>query len=122
MAIIELHPIEGELLEVDDWVRRARQRVVEVHPEVSFTRLAGGPLTEPKSTWAGATRRRQLLREAGIDLPDDLGAAGRAAAVDDVLDGAAAAWTARRVSRGEARPLPDPPELFSDGLPCAIWS
>jgi predicted RNase H-like nuclease len=42
--------------------------------------------------------------------------------VDDVLDAAAAAWTALRVSQGAARCLPDPPETFSDGLPCAIWT
>lgn len=54
-------------------------------------------------------------------MPDDLGAAGEQARVDDVLDAAVVAWTAQRVAAGEARPLPDPPETFSDGIPCAIW-
>jgi hypothetical protein len=36
-----------------------------------------------------------------------------------VLDAAAAAWTAVRVLRGQA--LSTPPEVFSDGLPSAIW-
>ena len=49
-----------------------------------------------------------------------LGPAGTLAAVDDVLDAAAAAWSARRVVAGSARLLPDPPERFSDGRPCAI--
>jgi predicted RNase H-like nuclease len=48
-------------------------------------------------------------------------AAGKAG-VDDVLDAAIAAWTARRVASGQARAVPDPPERFSDGLPCAIWT
>jgi predicted RNase H-like nuclease len=64
--------------------------------------------------------RRELLASAGIALSDDLGVAGRAA-VDDVLDAAAAAWSARRVVMDEAISLPDPPEVFSDGLPAAIW-
>jgi predicted RNase H-like nuclease len=59
---------------------------------------------------------------AGIVLPDDLGSAGRAAAVDDVLDAAAAAWTARRVAHGQAHPLPDPPEHLTDGRTAAIWA
>ena len=40
---------------------------------------------------------------------------------DDLLDAAAAAWTARRVLAGSARPLPDPPEVDSSGRPVAIW-
>jgi predicted RNase H-like nuclease len=42
--------------------------------------------------------------------------------VDDVLDAAAVAWTADRVARGTARHAPDPPERFSDGIDCAIWT
>jgi predicted RNase H-like nuclease len=97
-------------------------RVVEVHPEVSFAHLAGAPLTVRKHTWAGMYRRRELLAGAGIRIDGDLGEAGRGAAVDDVLDAAVCAWTARRVARGEARCMPDPPERFSDGIPCAIWT
>jgi hypothetical protein len=62
-------------------------------------------------------RRRLLADTAGIVLPDDLGPAGRAAAVDDVLDAAAAAWTARRVAHGQARPLPDPPDPSPTATP-----
>lgn len=114
--------LQAKILQVDNWVRQTRHRVVEVHPEASFAQLAGAPLHSAKSTWAGITRRRQLLTEAGIVLPDDLGTAGEKAAVDDVLDAAAAAWTAMRVIRDQARPHPDPPELFSDGLASAIWT
>jgi predicted RNase H-like nuclease len=113
--------LQPKVLQVDRWVRLAPHRVVEVHPEASFAQLAGSALQERKSTWAGAARRRQLLAGVGIDLPDDLGRAGETAAVDDVLDAAAAAWTALRVLRGQARPCPNPPEQFSDGLASAIW-
>jgi len=113
--------LRHKLLQVDRWVRRQTRRVVEVHPEVSFAQLAGGPLTERKHTWAGAARRRRLLADAGVTMADDLGEAGGRAGVDDVLDAAVAAWTARRVARGEARCIPDRPQVFSDGLECAIW-
>lgn len=114
--------LKEKLFEVDGWVREAGRRVVEVHPELSFARLAGAPLAHPKTTWAGAELRRELLAGAGVVLAGDLGLAGATAGVDDVLDAGAAAWTARRVASGEARPLPDPPEVFSDGISCAIWA
>ena len=114
--------LQAKILQVDRWVRQTRHRVVEVHPEASFAQLAGAPLQSRKSTWAGVARRRQLLARAGIVLPEDLGPAGQKAAVDDVLDAAVAAWTALRVLQDQARPYPDPPELFSDGLASAIWT
>jgi predicted RNase H-like nuclease len=89
--------LQAKILQVDRWVRQTPHRVVEVHPEASFAQLAGAPLQSPKSTWAGIARRRQLLAGAGIVLPEDLGLAGEKAAVDDVLDAAAAAGTALRV-------------------------
>jgi len=69
-----------------------------------------------------AERRRALLADAGLTLTGDLGGATENAGVDDVLDAAVAAWTARRVLLGHAQPMPNPPETFSDGWPCAIWS
>ena len=114
--------LQPKILQVDRWARQARHRVVEVHPEASFAQLAGTVLRSRKSTWAGIAQRRRLLAGAGIDLPEDLGPAGEKAGVDDVLDAAVAAWTALRVLRGQARPRPDPPEEFSDGLASAIWT
>jgi hypothetical protein len=80
-----------------------------VHPDVSFATLAGAPLAERKTIWAEAVHRRRLLADAGIRLHDDLGRAGSASAID-VLDAAAATWTANRVTRGRAHSVPDPPE------------
>lgn len=117
---VQAFRLKPKLQQVDQWVRQTRYRVVEIHPEVSFATMAGSPLTARKRTWAGVEHRR-LLADAGIPLEGDLGPSGHQAAVDDVLDAAAAAWTARRVAREQAQPLPDPPEVFSDGLPCAIW-
>jgi predicted RNase H-like nuclease len=47
---------------------------------------------------------------------------GQGYAADDVLDACAVAWSAARHVSGLARSLPDPPEVFSDGIPAAIWA
>jgi predicted RNase H-like nuclease len=117
---IQAFSLLSRIEEVDDWLPKAPCRVVEVHPEVSFTQLAGAPMA-PKKTWSGAEHRLRLLSEAGIALTGPLGQAGRVAAVDDVLDAAVAAWTARRVHLGAALPFPDPPEVLGDGTEAAIW-
>jgi predicted RNase H-like nuclease len=114
--------LRHKIRQVDRWIRHTDYRVVEVHPELTFARLAGEPLQHSKSTWNGTAQRRHLLAGAGIRLADDLGTAGATAGVADVLDAAAAAWTALGVAQGRTRPTPDPPETFSDGLPAAIWS
>lgn len=117
--------LRAKILDVDRWLRAGSPtpaRVVEAHPELSFASMAGAPLRSRKNTWAGAAQRRALLAQAGIVLDGDLGLAGEQAGVDDVLDAAAAAWTARRVSHGSARCLPPSPEVFSDAIPAAIWT
>jgi predicted RNase H-like nuclease len=118
----QAYGLRAKILQVDQWVRHAPGRVAEIHPELSFACLAGAPLAGGKSTWAGIARRRELLAAAGIVLAGDLGLAGEKAGIDDILDAAIAAWTALRVASGQARPVPDPPEVFSDGLPSAIWT
>jgi predicted RNase H-like nuclease len=96
-------------------------RLVEIHPEVSFWAMAGqAPISESKKSWAGQTARRALLAQVGIVLPDDLGEVG-VVPPDDILDAAAAAWSAQRILAGRARSLPDPPELDGHGRPVAIW-
>jgi predicted RNase H-like nuclease len=119
---VQAFGLKSKLFEVEQWVGHTPVRVVEIHPEVCFARLAGAPLTARKSSWAGAERRRALLADAGIRIAGDLGRAGAYAAVDDVLDAGAAAWAARQVLSGRAQPMPSPPETFSDGWACAIWS
>jgi predicted RNase H-like nuclease len=113
------YALRGKLLEVDGLVA-AGDRVVEVHPEVSFRALAGQPLALAKSSWGGFALRRRLLAGAGVELPDELGPAGLAGP-DDVLDAAAAAWSADRVARGVADTLPGAPERDERGRPVAIW-
>ena len=111
------YALRNKILEVD---RLADDdRIFEVHPEVTFWMLAGGPLPS-KKTWDGTMRRRQVLEQAGLTLPDDLGPAG-AVPIDDVLDAAAASVSAFRIATGESRSLPDPPERGERGRAMAIW-
>ena len=100
-------------------IAEADERVHEVHPEVSFRELAGEPLRWSKKTWNGFQLRRSLLAGAGIGLPDTLPEID-GVAVDDVVDAAAAAWSARRIAAGSARSIPNPPE-HSGGREVAIW-
>ena len=96
-------------------------RLFEVHPELSFAALnAGTPVTAGKKTWNGQMTRRALLAAAGIRLPADLAAAGTVPA-DDILDAAAAAWTAARIDCGQAISLPHPAGRNEAGQPIAIW-
>ena len=44
----------------------------------------------------------------------------RTAPLDDVLDAAAAAWSAQRIAMSTAQSLPNPPEVV-EGRPIAIW-
>ena len=108
-----------KILEVDD-VASTDDRIVEVHPEVSFRAMADRTIDFPKKSWNGLLLRRRLLEANGIRLPEDLSEGGLAPA-DDVLDAAAAAWTANRVAQGQAKTLPDFPEERSGGGTVAIW-
>jgi predicted RNase H-like nuclease len=114
----QAHALGPRILHVTDIARRDT-RFREVHPEVSFRAMNGGrPLGHRKKSAAGALRRLELLRAVGIELTA-LRDAG-SAPLDDVLDAAAAAWSAQRILTGAAKSLPDPPEEI-DGYPVAIW-
>jgi predicted RNase H-like nuclease len=116
----QAHGLRRAILEVDPCARED-DRIVEAHPEVTFHTLASGPLPRKKS-WAGQMERRRLLQRVGLRLPHDVGPASVAPA-DDVLDAAAMAWTAHRVAKGLARPLPDSPAQHDPqtGRRIAIW-
>lgn len=94
-----------KIAEVDRAMTPALQhRVVEAHPEVAFTRLAGRPLLHPKRASAGRAERLALLAGAGLTgIPARL----PGAAPDDVLDAAVLALVAARVRDGEAEHLGD---------------
>lgn len=121
---IQAFGLRTKVFEVEAFVRSeagATRTVLEVHPEVSFARMNGGPLTDRKKTWAGAEIRRGLLHAHDLGVTGVGALAGVDVGVDDVLDAAAAAWTARRHALGESESLPAVPEVFSDGWATAIW-
>ena len=107
--ILEVEPIAAQ----DD-------RIIEVHPEVCFRRLAAGGAIQRKKTWNGLMQRRRLLESVGIIVPDSLDEAGQRAGPDDVVDAAAAAWTAGRKGRGVAERIENTLGGVATRTP-AIW-
>lgn len=116
----QAYALRGKVLDVDAWVRSgAGAQVIEVHPEVSFARMAGGPVLARKKDPDGVRARRGALAAHGIVAPPWFRGAGFGE--DDLLDACAVAWTAVRHSLGESESLPAEPEVFSDQIPAAIW-
>lgn len=93
-----------------------QDRVIEVHPEVSFWALAGNcPMAYWKKKRDGFEERRALLESAfgrvAIPTRKEARRLARPATPDDVLDAIVAAWTAQRYATGRSNRLPaDPPQ------------
>jgi predicted RNase H-like nuclease len=117
---IQAWGLKAKLLEANSLYDSGRYPLREVHPEASFTAMGLLSADGSKKSWRGQRARLRLLRENGIDLPDELGPPGQVP-TDDVLDAGAAAWSAGRITRGEGRSLPDPPQLNERGQQIAIW-
>ena len=83
--------------------------IIEVHPEVSFRAMNDAPLEFSKKQWNGQSERRSLLDRHGIHIPDNLPEQAGHVPPDDILDAAAAAWTAQRFAAGQSRSLPAQP-------------
>ena len=116
----QAYALGQKILEVDP-VAAGDDRIIEVHPEVCFRAMKGEPLDNSKHSWNGQTERRRLIAGAGIDLPDHLPDAGKAPP-DDLLDAAAAAWTAWRVATGKAEILPGSSARCATSQRHVIWS
>jgi predicted RNase H-like nuclease len=116
----QAYALAQKILDVEGAIIGGAADVREVHPECSFARMAGDRPAAPKRTWDGMQERVARLAARSIRLPWPLGLPPQVAA-DDVLDAAAAAWSASRIAAGTAVPLPEPPELMPDGRAAAIW-
>ena len=103
-----------------DW----RERMVEVHPELSFFALNGDqPLPASKHRIDGIYRRRALIAEAfGMAAIESAVAqlAGTRAKEDDMLDAFAVLWSALRVRNEADESLPADPPRDATGLPMRI--
>lgn len=97
-----------------------QQRIIEVHPEVSFWAMAGKqPMRHKKRRHAGYDERAALLEETlGVTIwpRKEAFKIARSAKPDDVLDATVAAWTARRVAEDSAERLPTNPPIDRRGL------
>jgi predicted RNase H-like nuclease/ADP-ribose pyrophosphatase YjhB (NUDIX family) len=115
----QAYALREKVLQVDAWVRsRPGVEVVEVHPELSFARMAGAPVLASKKDPDGVRARREALAAHGIVAPPWFRGAGFGE--DDLLDACAAAWSAVRHSLGVSESFPEVPEVFGDGIPAAI--
>ncbi len=121
ISIQTWHILE-KVCEVDSVISSEHQdRIFEVHPEISFWAInTQQPMKHKKSSSAGRAERLKLLRSLYPDIDGLLAQLDRKkAAPDDLLDAAAAAWTAERISTGSARSV-SPPEKDSRGLRAEI--
>jgi predicted RNase H-like nuclease len=111
--------LRDKIREADDYWPTASAPLVEVHPELVFTRLNEGRRLASKKSWAGLLERRALLANRGVIL-DQLGRDLSNVAADDVLDAIACAVAARSIMQGDAHCLPDTPEFDDTGREMAI--
>lgn len=118
---IQTWGLRRKFLEAEALHQQARLPLYEVHPELSFLEMGLQVGDGKKKSWRGQRARLRVLGAHGIDIPEDLGPAVAAVPADDVLDAAAAAWSAHRIATGVAFSLPDPPQRDERGLPLAIW-
>lgn len=123
---IQAYNILAKISEVDAALRDAemRDRVHEVHPELSFAAMnRGTPLHQSKKSAEGRHVRLELLRRQFGDQPARLldETKRNDATADDVLDALAVLWSARRIAQGSSRSLPEEPPRDSTGLRMAIY-
>jgi len=96
--------IGRKIKQVDDAMTPDCQHLAfEVHPEVCFWALnQGRPMVHNKKTVEGLAERLALLSPVFPEIQHHLGTRPSGVDKDDLLDAAAAAWTALRLHRGEA--------------------
>jgi len=116
---LQARAIIPKIRDVDEFITPALQRrIVEVHPELCFYEMnRRRPVVEPKKTAEGRKQRIRLLESEWRRKLDELiDSRPRGVGRDDVLDAMAACWTAERILRGKAIPLPAQPPRDSRGL------
>jgi predicted RNase H-like nuclease len=114
--------ITPKIKQVDDAITPGTQQwASEVHPEVYFWALnQQRPMAHNKKTKEGAADRVALLRPVFPDIEGHHANRPTGVAKDDLLDAAAAAWTALRRHLGEAKCVCTP-ERDEKGLEVTIY-
>jgi predicted RNase H-like nuclease len=120
----QLFGILWRIRQVDEILRQdpvLRERVFEVHPEVSFKVMNNDePLTERKKSKHGVQLRRGLLLKEGFSLSVLRQRPPTGVAIDDFYDACACAWSAKRILSKKARVYPCRPPLDGEGMEQAI--
>ena len=121
--------IASKVREIDDAMTHERQSVIhEAHPELTFWALNRcKPLAGKKRSAQGILHRMQLVEDVGLltldarkqiietaQLPNNV-------TIDDLLDACALAWTAHRISQGDAVRIPETPEIDNRGIRMEMW-
>src|SRR5262245_59939095 len=112
-----------KISEADAFVRSvpwARRTLYEVHPELSFATMAGGPMSHAKKSAAGGVER--LAVSSAMFGPGAFDNArghvrGHGVAWDDLADAFALAWTAARIRKAVAKPHPEALVVDGEGVP-----
>ena len=122
----QTYAILPKIRAVDECIRSTdlRQRLFEVHPEVSFACWQCAPTLRAKKDARGHEQRRALIArhygpEAFASVVEQLDE--RSVAADDIADAFAALWSAERILNGTAQRLPSESATDSYGLPMHIW-
>ncbi|HWS73295.1 MAG TPA: DUF429 domain-containing protein [Thermoanaerobaculia bacterium] len=122
----QAHAIYNKVAEVDDVLRASpelRDRVIEVHPEVTFAHWNGSAIVESKKTKEGRSIRRALIdAHFAAEAFESVRHLYKRSEVadDDILDAFAALRTAERIVAGEAVTIPSPLQRDRSGLPMRI--
>lgn len=115
--------IYPKIREVDEALRSSanlRGRVIEVHPEVTFSAWNGAPILAPKRKPEGRAIRRKMIDEHFGPLAFSSARATiekSQAADDDIADAFAGLWTAQRFLNDRAQTLPPSPPFDIHELP-----
>jgi predicted RNase H-like nuclease len=114
--------IAPKIRQVDDAIKPdCQQWAFEVHPEVCFWALnRRRPMKHNKKTREGSLERLALLRGVFPRIENHLANPPPRVGADDLLDAAAAAWSAVRLHNAEALPVCTPEHDEKD-LSVAIW-
>lgn len=114
--------IAPKIKQVDDAITsECQQWTFEVHPEVCFWALNHRrPMAHNKKTQEGIAERIALLRRVFPEIETHLANRPARVGADDLLDAAAAAWTALKWRRNEAECVCTP-EHDEKGLAATIY-
>jgi len=103
----------------------AKEKIIEIHPEICFWALAGKPMEHSKKENEGFNERKKLLQEICTFTDEIVQNAlskyrRKDVARDDILDALVASVTAKLSFQRGLKSIPEIPEKDSQGLPMQI--